>query len=182
MGLLKQSADRIKAMALVHEKLYQATDLAKIDFGDYIGSLVDSLLYSFGITSNQVKLNKDIKGILLGIDRAIPCGLIINEILSNALKYAFPRGQQGKIDISFTHDLEEYKLVVSDNGIGLPDGFDINKSKTLGLQLVGGLTINQLQGRISLRNDKGTSITVHFPYNEPLTNRLNTDLSSDQLM
>jgi PAS domain S-box-containing protein len=181
MGLLKQSAGRIKAMALVHEKLYQATDLAKIDFGDYIGSLVGSLLYSFGITSNQVKLSTDIKGILLGIDRAIPCGLIINEVLSNALKYAFPSGQQGKIDISFTHDQNEYKLVISDNGIGLPDGFDINKSKTLGLQLVAGLTTNQLKGQISIDKINGTSITVQFPYDEPLTNRLNTDLSSDQL-
>jgi PAS domain S-box-containing protein len=179
-GLLKQSADRIKAMALVHEKLYQSRDLAKIDFGDYIGSLVDSLLYGFGITSNQVKLSTDIKGIILGIDRAIPCGLIINEVLSNALKYAFPPGQQGIIDISFTHDQNEYKLVVSDNGVGLPDGFDIYKSKTLGLQLVTGLAINQLEGQINLDKNKGTSITIHFPYEEPLTNRLDTDLSFDQ--
>jgi PAS domain S-box-containing protein len=182
LALLKQSADRIKAMAIIHEKLYQAKDLAKVDFGDYVGTLTDSLLYSFGITSKQIQLNLAIKGVFLGIDRAIPCGLVINEILSNALKYAFPQGQPGKINISFTHEHDEYQLVVSDNGIGLPDGFDIYNCRTLGLQLVTGLTINQLNGRISLDKYKGTSFTVHFPYDESHSDRLNPGLSSDQFI
>jgi PAS domain S-box-containing protein len=172
---LKQSAERIKAMALVHEKLYQSSDLATIDFRPYIKSLVDSLLYSFGITSAQIKISINITNVLLGIDRAIPCSLVVNEILSNALQYAFPQGQNGNVDICFTHEQNEYKLVISDNGIGLSDGFDITKCRTLGFQLVSDLVINQLNGRLSVKNTRGTSITVYFPFAEEPSNRLNTD-------
>jgi PAS domain S-box-containing protein len=163
LNLLKQSADRIKAMALIHEKLYQSNDLAKIDFNEYIVNLTDSLLYSFGVPKGLIKITLDINDIVLDIDRAIPCGLIVNELISNALKHAFPKGQHGDINIHFTHDNNEYNLLHSDNGIGLPDGFNIKTCKSLGLQLVSGLVVNQLNGKINIAQSKGASFTIHFP-------------------
>jgi PAS domain S-box-containing protein len=166
LKLLKQSADRIKAMALIHEKLYQSNDLVKIDFNSYIGNLADSLLYSFGIPLGQVKISLDINDIFLDIDRAIPCGLIVNELISNALKHAFPKGQRGNLDIRFNHDENEYKLMISDNGIGLPDGLNIKTSQSLGLQLVSGLVVNQLKGSISVQQNNGALFAIHFPMND----------------
>jgi PAS domain S-box-containing protein len=162
LNLLKQSADRIKAMALLHEKLYQSNDLAKIDFNDYVTSLVESLLNSFGTPRNQIQIKIDIQEVFLDLDTAIPCGLIINELLSNVLKHAFPQGQQGVIRINFTHEQHELKLVISDNGIGLPDGLDIKKCKSLGLQLVSRLTTDQLGGRLSIDLSDGASFSIHF--------------------
>ena len=162
LKLLKQSADRIKAMALLHEKLYQSKDLAKIDFNEYIGSLIDSLLYGFGPQASQIKINTNIKDVFLEIDTAIPCGLIINELLSNAIMHAFPQGQQGKIDISFTCAQNEFKLVITDNGIGLPKGLDIKKCTSLGLQLVTRLTTDQLKGYMILEQNMGSSFIIHF--------------------
>jgi PAS domain S-box-containing protein len=172
LGLLKQSADRIKAMALVHERLYQSNDLAKIDFNHYIGNLADSLLYSFGFPIGHIKIALDIHDIFLDIDRAIPCGLIVNELISNALKHAFPNGQPGNIDISFTHDNNEYKLVVSDNGVGLPNGMDIKTCLSLGLQLVSGLVVNQLNGKISIDPNNVASFIIHFPMDDHLSNEV----------
>ncbi len=163
LKLLKQSADRIKAMALVHEKLYQSNDLAKIDFNNYIGSLVESLRYSLNIPLSQIKTTVHVNDVYLDIDKAIPCGLIINELLSNALKHAFPQGQHGNIDISFTNDQHEFTLMVSDNGIGLPEGLDIKTCTSLGLQLITGLVTNQLKGRISIEQNSGVSVIIHFP-------------------
>lgn len=163
LSLLKQSADRIKAMALVHEKLYQTKDLAKIDFNNYIGSLVESLRYSLNIPLSQIKTTVHVNDVYLDIDKAIPCGLIINELLSNALKHAFPQDQHGNIDISFTNDQHEFTLMVSDNGIGLPEGLDIKTCTSLGLQLITGLVTNQLKGRISIEQDSGVSFIIHFP-------------------
>ncbi len=162
LNLLKQSADRIKAMALLHEKLYQSKDLAKIDFNAYVGSLIDSLLYSFGSHANRISIKTHIKDIFLDIDTAIPCGLIINELLSNAIQHAFPNSQQGVIEIGFTREQHEFKLVISDNGIGLPDGLNIKKCKSLGLQLVARLANDQLRGRMSIDENSKTSFTIHF--------------------
>jgi two-component sensor histidine kinase len=137
--------------------------LAKIDFRDYVGSLVDSLLYSFGSQASRIKINKHIKDVFLDIDAAIPCGLIVNELLSNAIQHAFPQGQQGIIDINFTNDPHEFKLVISDNGIGLPEGLDIKKCKSLGLQLVARLTTDQLRGRLSIELKEGSVFIIQFP-------------------
>jgi PAS domain S-box-containing protein len=162
LNLLNQSADRIKAMALLHEKLYQSKDLAKIDFKDYVGSLIESLLISFGIKTNQIKINSTINDVFLDLDTAIPCGLIINELLSNALKHAFPQDQPGIIEINFTREQNEFNLVISDNGIGFPDDLDIQKCKSLGLQLVTRLSKDQLRGRLSIEQNPGATFMIHF--------------------
>lgn len=159
--LLKQSADRIKAMALLHEKLYQSKDLAKIDFKDYIRSLVDHLLFGYGTHSSKITLKLQVDELYLNVDTAIPCGLIINELLSNALKHAFPGDRHGEIDINFSREQEKLILVIADNGIGLPERLDIQNSTSLGLQLVNTLT-NQLMGQMTVERSHGTAFTLRF--------------------
>ncbi|MGR9088788.1 MAG: PAS domain S-box protein, partial [Gammaproteobacteria bacterium] len=161
VDLLKQSADRIKAMALLHEKLYQSKDLARIDFNVYIRSLVDHLRYGYDDHSGRIKINLSIDPVELDVDTAIPCGLIINELLSNALKHAFPEDRQGEIGIDFRQESGEFVLSISDNGIGIPNGPDMQKSASLGLQLVATLA-NQLMGSLALDRSGGTRFNIRF--------------------
>ena len=160
-ALLKQSADRVKAMALIHEKLYQSKDLTRIDFNEYIRSLVNHLLFGYGAPPGKINLNMKIDNIFLDVDTAIPCGLIINELLSNALKHAFPDDRHGEISISFTQDQGEFILIIADNGIGFPPGLDFKNSSSLGLQLVATLT-NQLMGHMTLDPADGSVFTLRF--------------------
>jgi len=158
----RESQDRIKAMALIHEKLYESSDIASIDFGKYVNDLSVHLFNSYLIDPGCITLNVDTGGISMGIDRAIPCGLIINELVSNALKHAFPDNRPGEISIRF--DVEEdgrITLAVADNGIGMPEGIDPAHSATLGLQLVSMLA-RQLRGRIEMANNRGTSWEITF--------------------
>lgn len=161
VDLLKQSADRIKAMALLHEKLYHSKDLARIDFNEYIRSLVDHLLFGYGTRSGKIKIGMNIDNVFLDVDTAIPCGLIINELVSNALKHAFPDDRPGEIGITFTHAQDQFMLAIADNGIGLPADLDFKKSTSLGLQLVDSLT-NQLMGQMSLDRENGSTFTLRF--------------------
>jgi len=162
--LLQQSADRVKSMALLHEKLYQSKDLTRIDFKAYVHSLVDYLMFGHGDSSARIRVGLQIEDVFLDVDTAIPCGLIINELLSNALKHAFPDNRPGRIDISFRHDQNEYVLEVADNGIGFPPGLDFKQSSSLGLQLVTTLT-NQLLGHITLDRNHGSIFTIRFDEN-----------------
>ncbi|MBI5664811.1 MAG: sensor histidine kinase [Nitrospirae bacterium] len=175
VALFNESRNRISSMALVHEKLYRSKNLSSIDFKDYITSLANGLMTFYGTNSGNVSLAISTGGAILGIDTAIPCGLIINELLSNALKYAFPEGRGGAIFIDLkktTADNKwdnEYELTVRDNGIGLPGDIDINNTKSLGMQLVTNLTMHQLRGSIELRKDGGTAYLIRFKelkYNE----------------
>ena len=159
--LLKQSANRIKAMALLHEKLYQSKDLARIDFNAYIHSLADHLLFGYGVHSEKIRVNIRIDDVFLDVDTAIPCGLIINELLSNALEHAFPDNRHGEIGITFTQDQGAFILVISDNGVGFPADLDYKKSASLGLQLVATLT-NQLNGHMTLERKDGSTFTISF--------------------
>ena len=126
------SQDRIRAMALVHEKLYQSEDLARIDFGEYIKRLANDLRVSYGLSSRDVKLKIDVDNILLGVDTAIPCGVIANEMVANSLKHAFPRDRSGEISISFREVDGEYTMIFGDNGVGLPEDLDIRRPSSLG--------------------------------------------------
>ena len=159
---LKDCQDRIKAMALIHEKLYESSDLARIDFWEYIEGLVGHLLSSYVDDPQRIVMKVDVGDIQMGIDRAIPYGLIINELVSNAIKHAFPNGRSGEIAISLrADDGGGLTLTVADNGVGLPPGLDFRNTETLGLQLVNLLT-KQLQGELSLVNDGGATITIRF--------------------
>jgi two-component sensor histidine kinase len=164
--VLKESQNRIKAMALIHEKLYRSKDLANIDFNDYIKNLVNDLFLSYKVSSSRISLKMNIENISLGIDTAIPCGLIVNELVSNSLKYAFPEGKDGEIKISLRRfaDLKSdmFELIVSDNGAGLPKDLDIRNTESLGFRLITNLTENQLQGKLELNRSEGTKFQIKF--------------------
>jgi two-component system, sensor histidine kinase PdtaS len=161
LDLFRRSQDRVRSMALVHEKLYQTDDMAVIDFSPYIESLTRNLLVSYRDDASTVKLNLDVAGVFLGIDTAIPCGLIVNELVSNALKHAFPGGRKGQLTIYMRQDGESYVLEVSDDGTGLSHLPDIEKSQSMGLQLVTLLT-EQLDGTMSLDTSHGTKFRITF--------------------
>jgi len=161
--MFKDGEDRIRSMSLIHEKLYQTQDFANINFGEHIVSLVDGLFVSYGVDTNKVSLNIDIKDVSIDLENAIPCGLIINELVSNSLKYAFPNERQGEIKISLClANEDELVLTVSDNGIGMPEGLDINNTDSMGLQLVRILAENQLDGRVDINRTEGTQFQIRF--------------------
>lgn len=159
---ITESQDRIRSMALVHEQLYKSKDLSLIDFAHYVNDLVAHLSHSFLGIYNNIATEVDIREIKLGIDEAIPCGLIINELVSNALKHAFPDRRTGTVRICGAMDDEGYvNLTVSDNGIGFPRGFDLSASESLGLQIVSLLT-EQLYGAIDFQGDDGVTVALRF--------------------
>jgi two-component sensor histidine kinase len=165
LSLFTESQNRVKSMALIHEKLYQSHDLARIDFEEYIKSLTTFLFRSYGVDPNMIVLNIDVKDVTLDIDTAIPCGLIINELVSNSLKYAFPEGVSGEITIGL-HEKKDggtpyYELTMSDNGVGLPEHFDISTSASLGLQLVTTL-VGQIGGTLEVIREHGTTFRIRF--------------------
>jgi len=161
LELFKESQNRVKSMALIHENLYQSQDLARINFREYLNTLVIGLFRSYQALSGNVELKLEVEEISLGVDSAIPCGLIINELVSNSLKYAFPNGQGGKIKITL-HPInkKDVELIVSDNGVGMPKDLDFRKTKSLGLHLVTILAEDQLEGEIKLLRDKGTEFRI----------------------
>ena len=161
IDIFTESKNRIKSIALLHETLYGSEDLARIDFVRYTHSLVDNLSRSHGASAHTI-LKIDIHDILLGIDVAIPCGLIINELVSNSLKYAFLDSKEGLVYINlYLTEENSFELIVGDNGIGFPKNVDFRNTQTLGLQLVCTLT-EQLGGKIELYRDKGTEFRITF--------------------
>ncbi len=163
VDIFRESQSRIKSMALIHEKLYQSEDLSKIDFCEYVNNLCRELLNSYKINVGLISVIIDIKNIFLDIDTAIPCGLIINELVSNILKYAFQEGQKGQIIIQLlTDSTEEKLLVVSDNGRGFAEKIDLDKVSSLGIQLVKNLT-RQLGGTCEFANNNpGIIVKIRF--------------------
>ncbi len=160
--MLRESQNRIVSMSLIHEKLYHSKGLSKIDFNDYIRDLVNGLFQSFGV-NGSISLKLEIRDVSLGIDSAVPCGLIINELVMNSLKHAFPEGRKGEIGISL-HPVDEnmYELVVRDDGVSIPENVDITKTESLGLHLVSIMVESQLHGEISLYRNKGTEFRIKF--------------------
>lgn len=162
LAVFEDSQNRVKSMALIHETLYQSKDLSRIDFAEYLQKLVAHVSRSYRIRPNAVKINLHVNDVALSIDTAVPCGLIINELASNALKYAFPADTKGEVNITFARADDQYTLCVSDTGVGLPPDFDPEQSKSLGMKLVRMLT-TQLSGEIECRNGVGTSFQITFP-------------------
>ena len=152
--------NRAKAVELINEKLCQSEDFAMIDFAEYIRDLTDYLFDFYGINSNLISLERDIEGIPLDIDVAIPCGLIINELVTNSLKHAFKSEIKGKVQIKF-HSNDKTWLTVSDNGTGLPESFELEHAETSGLRLVNKL-VKQLNGKIELNINGGTEFKIIF--------------------
>ncbi|MFQ6041306.1 MAG: histidine kinase dimerization/phosphoacceptor domain -containing protein [Candidatus Poribacteria bacterium] len=160
--MFRESQNRIRSMALIHEKLYQSENLTNIDFAEYIRSLASTLFQTYE-AYGKIALKMNIEDISLSIDSAIPCGLILNELVSNSLKYAFPEGKEGEIKIILrSADENEIELIVSDNGVGIPEDVDIKNTESLGLQLVATLTENQLDGEMQLNRTEGTEFRIKF--------------------
>jgi two-component sensor histidine kinase/PAS domain-containing protein/HAMP domain-containing protein len=164
-GIFKDCESRIRSMALVHERLYQSKSMAEIDFVEYVRSLGGYLVQSFGEGNGSIRLEIQIDKIFLSVNTAIPCGLIISELVSNALKHAYPGGKKGEIMISFTRDKTgTYTQIVKDNGIGLQENLDFQNMKTLGLRLVN-ILAKQLNGSLTYSGKDGACFVLKF--NEP---------------
>jgi len=163
LDIFQDSQNRVRAMALIHENLYQSNDLARIEFSDYIRKLTNNLCRSYGLSHNQIKLNLNIEQVWLRVDTAIPCGLIINELVSNSLKHAFVKGEAiGEIYIEFISMLQnKFSLIVGDNGIGVPEDIEVRRHQSLGLRLVWNL-VEQLEGSIAVNTKSGTFYTISF--------------------
>ncbi|HEY9644157.1 MAG TPA: PAS domain S-box protein [Coleofasciculaceae cyanobacterium] len=163
--ILLESRNRIKSIALVHEKLYRSEDLSKINLTQYIPSLVASLFSTYETQLDTVALKTEIDPVSLDVDTAIPCGLIINELVSNALKYAFPPDRKGEICVELrAEDQRQVRLIVKDNGIGIPQDFDFAKAESLGLKLVRDF-VAQLEGNLRVERNHGTEFRITFPLN-----------------
>jgi len=160
--IYKESQNRVITMALIHEELYQSENLGQVQFGDYIGNLCNNLMVSYGADRKRIDLKMDAVQSELVVDTVIPCGLIINELVTNSLKHAFPGEREGVITVTFrTLPDEQFQLTVSDNGVGIPEDVDINSTPTLGMQLVTVL-VQQLGGTLEVGGETGTIFTITF--------------------
>ena len=161
LNILRESQNRIKSMAFIHESLYQTTDFSQINFSEYVTSLSKNLVHSYGVFDDLIDLKLSVGDISLNLDLSIPCGLIINELVSNSLKYAFLNQEKGIIKIKLFEKNENVNLIVQDNGLGLPNEINYKETDSLGLQLVMTL-VEQIDGTIELDNTKGASYTIIF--------------------
>jgi len=160
--MLQDSLNRVRSMAMVHEQLYGSHDLARIDLSEYLRRLSASLLDSYAPQSGQVQVEVDVQDISLAVDQAIPCGLIVTELVSNALRHAFPQGQGGRIYIHCADDGDgRYRVEVSDDGVGLPERPLYAGSDTLGLELVD-MLVEQLHGHMEVERNQGTRFRITF--------------------
>lgn len=161
LEMLRDSQNRIRSMALIHQTLYQSNDFARVNFSNVLESLVPSLVESYGIDSGAVEFSINANDVLLPLNLAIPCGLIVNELVTNALKHGFPNGRCGEITIELLKHNSEVLLSVSDNGVGVSPDFDLEKRTTLGLQLVS-LLADQINARLSIERANPTRFALTF--------------------
>jgi two-component sensor histidine kinase len=158
-GLFNESQNRVQAMSMIHERLYRTEDLSTINLGEYIRSLATQLFNSYRIDPSLVKLIIDVPDLGIDVNTMIPCGLILNELVSNACKYAFPDDRKGELSIILDKRNDEYSLTVMDNGVGLPEGLDVYKTESLGMQIVISL-VNQINGNLNIDKEGGTKFTI----------------------
>lgn len=161
LSIVMESQNRIRSIALIHEKLYRSSSLGSVDFSDYVQDLCSNLFHSYGSGASNVKLHLGVEGVSLNLDTAVPCGLIINELVSNCLKHAFFDGRQGEITVDLRSADGRFVLNVRDNGVGFPEDLDFRRTDSLGLQLVNILT-SQLDGSIALHRGEGTRFEITF--------------------
>jgi PAS domain S-box-containing protein len=162
--LVRETGHRIHTIGLVHEKLYETSDLSGIDLGEYITELTDILVEAYVADRSRISFKLSVEPLRVLIDVAIPCGLLANELISNALKHAFPDDTRGEIRISVRNLGDHAELSVRDSGVGVPPGFDAKRSGGLGLQTVILLAEHQLQGHIAFHSDGGFGATIVFPH------------------
>ncbi|MBN1531466.1 MAG: PAS domain S-box protein, partial [Spirochaetes bacterium] len=162
MKHFQATAGRVEAMGLLHKKLYQTSDLERVEMRDYIASLVEKILYMNRVEGREIGYSLDVENVFFNVDTALPCGLLLNEIITNSLKYAFMDRSTGDIGVILEQlGGDSYRMTVSDNGTGLPEGVDFFSNSRLGLQLVYMLT-QQLRGEVSIARRGGTIYTIQF--------------------
>ena len=163
INILHEMRNRIQTIALVHQKLYQSQNLSRVNLKEYITDLMNLLVSSYASEQNKITFTLNLENINVLIDTAVPCGLIINELISNSFKHAFPGGREGNICVQLKK-LEEdtIELVISDNGIGIPDGFNLLEKNTLGMQVFYNIATEQLMGEVNIESKNGLTFTMHF--------------------
>ena len=150
-------------MALVHDKLYRSPDLANIDFAEYLKSLAETIFQDYRWQLGQVELKIDLDPLNLNINKAVPVGLIVNELITNSLKHGFPWGGKGTIWVTLKRVAEnQARLQVKDDGVGIPEGFDLKKAQSMGLIIIKTL-VGQIDGEIEIRREAGTDVRITFP-------------------
>jgi two-component sensor histidine kinase/DNA-binding response OmpR family regulator len=162
IDIFKETQNRVRSITILHEKLYQSDNLAKIKIDEYVKILAEDLMYFYELEESNINMILDIEDVPLNIETAIPCGLLINEMVANSLKYAFPNQKDGEIKIELhSNNEDQFNLTVSDNGVGIPDEINPENAETFGMQLVKYLT-KQLKGTIELDNNNGTKYQLKF--------------------
>lgn len=161
LDVFRESENRANAMAKIHERLYQSTDLKNIDFGEYIQNLTNDLYMTMVSDTERIKMVIDVEDVSIDINTVVPLGLILNELVTNSMKYAFPPGESGYIKVELHRENENIVLKVSDNGVGIPEDVDYQNTSSLGLQLVDNLTM-QVRGELDLDRSQGTTFTLTF--------------------
>jgi two-component sensor histidine kinase/HPt (histidine-containing phosphotransfer) domain-containing protein len=162
VSALNDSQSRVRSMAIIHELLYGSDTLSDLDFFEYAGQLLREMALTYGVNSSRVRLRANTTPQRIDLNRAIPCGLILNELISNAFKYAFPEGREGEVEVSLLPCESGLRLTVEDNGIGLPEGFEIGETRSLGLRIVQ-ILVKQLGGQLRIVSDHGTRFEITFP-------------------
>ncbi len=164
--MLEDCRNRVRSMSLIHQSLYQSKDFGQVNFGDFLEALIPVLMGSYGGAAQTINLRVDVESVFLPINAAIPCALLVNELITNTLKHAFPQGGEGDIIVSMTGDAgRRVRLIIEDHGIGIPDSLDLEKAETLGLSLVTMLA-RQLLGSLSIHRRDPTRFTLEFPLSE----------------
>ncbi len=161
LDILKITENRMKSIANIHEKLYQSNDFANINFKEYLNNLIANLFGSYEVAPNTITLKTDIENVSLRLDKALPLGLLLNELITNTFKYAFPEDKTGELAISLKHINNVFELIVSDNGIGLPEDFDLNTINSLGLHLVHAW-VTQIGGKMEIKRSERTQFIIQF--------------------
>ncbi len=163
LKIFRDTQNRIQSMALVHQKLYETENLAQINLREYILDLVKLLNDSHVAGSTRITVVPDMEDILVSIDEAVPCGLVVNELLSNCFKYAFATGSEGRIKIGLHQQAETIEIFIGDDGVGVRPGVDLDEANTLGLRLVRAVVRGQLRGTATVETDNGVAWTIRFP-------------------
>jgi PAS domain S-box-containing protein len=160
-NILRDFQGRLRTMSLIHESLYKSDNLAYVDFAEYI-TIISSEIYNMYVIKPGISIKNDLEHVQLSIKQAIPCGLILNELITNAFKYAFPEKRSGIVSIGLHQRKSEIELSISDDGVGIPDEVDLARTESLGLRLVHLLSVQQLGGIVSLERERGTTFTIKF--------------------
>jgi two-component sensor histidine kinase len=161
--MLQDTRNRIHSIALLHETLYESGELAAVDFPKYVQQMADYLIRSYRTESERIRVHADIEPVNLDLDAALPCGLLVNEVITNALKHGFPSGRGGEVHIVLRQQPEgAARLELSDDGIGLPEGFDWTTARSLGLRLIRELA-TQLSATLHIESVRGTKVRLTFP-------------------